>query len=203
MIYKVLLFSLISFSCFSQMIVTDAKLYEEIPARPVNLTENKETVFYVPANTDYQGLYFKIPNPACEDCHIRVTYEKAFLYDLGVLSGTWGTHSNTTFTTDFRDNDFKYTYDVNATLTFTFTGRRIQWFSEKRNNHGIVSVKITGELDATVDLYAATTANASVMVYDMAWDTAGTRTITIKLTGAKNPLATEVSMVHDYFRVTR
>lgn len=99
----------------------------------------------------------------------------------------------------FHKSTASYSPTTGAKLTVSFTGYKVEWFSEKARNHGIAGVKIDGVQQTSVDLYGNTTVNNSQKVFE--WTgTEGVHTIEITVTGTKNTAATESNVIHDYFR---
>src|SRR5690606_18210285 len=86
----------------------------------------------------------------------------------------------------------------------SFSGSRIEWYSEKRENHAIAAVSIDGGAETLIDLYEARTDNNSTLVF-AANVTPGNHVIKLRLTNTKNPSSTgspfPLSMVHDAFRI--
>lgn len=109
----------------------------------------------------------------------------------------------------YQDGTAQYTTTTGATATMTFTGNRVEYHAEKRFNHGIAEVSIVKHegtstvaisTNKVVDLYNARRDNAREMVFDSGPLTNGQYTITIRMTGTKNPLATETNIIIDYLK---
>jgi len=79
-----------------------------------------------------------------------------------------------------------YSNVANATHTTTFEGQKFQLIADKDPYRGIAEVWLDGVLVATVDLYAPTTTN-QVVEYESDTLSAGAHTVSIKVTGTKNP----------------
>jgi len=79
---------------------------------------------------------------------------------------------------------------------------KIEWHTEKRENHGIAAVSIDGGAPVDVDLYAARTDNNSLLVFTSpaGWTNA-THKIRVTYTGRKNAAATQTNLLHDRFVV--
>jgi hypothetical protein len=86
-----------------------------------------------------------------------------------------------------------------AYLELTFTGYQVEWWTEKRVNHGIATVEIDGGTPVDVDLYAATESNNTQKVFTSAVLSNSTHKIKVSYTGKKNTAATQTNLLHDYF----
>jgi len=93
---------------------------------------------------------------------------------------------------------------------------KIEWWTEKRENHGIASVQKLKEetVNGTtswvpdgpavdVDLYAARTDNNSLLVYTTPTMMNATNKVRFSFTGRKNPAATQSNILHDKFTIYR
>ncbi len=87
-----------------------------------------------------------------------------------------------------------------ATLSVPFTGEQIVLVSDKDPYRGIAEIIIDGVSRGTVDLYKDTTVN-QVEVYKSPILSAGAHTITIRVTGTKNPAARANFVRVDRFKV--
>lgn len=85
-------------------------------------------------------------------------------------------------------------------LTISFSGPRIRLFGVKAPNHGIGLVSIDGGASSEVDFYAATRAGDQLM-WESPQLTSGTHTLTLTVTGNKNPNSTGTSVVPDRVQV--
>ena len=116
-----------------------------------------------------------------------------------VYSAGWTHAANATWLDLYNGKTGSYSAIAGSTLTTSFTGYKIEMFSEKRNNHGIAEIKADGVVVGTVNLWDARTDNNSQKVFE--WTgTQGTHTIEIRVTGTGN--VADKSIIHDYFRVT-
>ena len=86
-----------------------------------------------------------------------------------------------------------------AVLDFAGTG--VSWIGAKDDNLGIANVYVDGVLEATVDQYAATPQREAVLfsVLDLP---PGPHTITVEVTGQRNPASTSARITLDAFDVT-
>jgi len=87
-----------------------------------------------------------------------------------------------------------------ATLSVPFTGEQIVLVSDKDPYRGIAQIIIDGVSRGTVDLYQDTTAS-QVDIYKSPVLSAGAHTITVKVTGTKNPAARANYVRVDRFKV--
>ena len=76
--------------------------------------------------------------------------------------------------------------DSGARATFTFTGTAVKWIGRRDAWSGMANVYIDGVLKTQVEDYASSDQPQSVL-YTITGLTAGTHTITIEVTGTKNP----------------
>lgn len=109
----------------------------------------------------------------------------------------WFHATNQTWTQTYYNKTGSYTGAVNASFETTFDGYKIEFWSEKRINHGIVGITIDGGAEALVDLYDPTSSNNSQKVWTSADLGSGTHKIKIRVTGNKAPAATEASIIVD------
>ena len=85
--------------------------------------------------------------------------------------------------------------------TFTFTGTGVDWIGYRGRYGGVVLVRLDGDLPTVLDTYSGTE-QVSVVVYSARGLAPGIHSLTIDLTGARNPLATNSETVVDAFDVT-
>src|SRR5436190_16592754 len=76
--------------------------------------------------------------------------------------------------------------DRGARATFTFSGTAVKWIGWRDAWSGIANVYIDGVLKTQVDDYAATDQPQSVL-YTITGLSSGTHTITVEVSGTKNP----------------
>jgi hypothetical protein len=81
-----------------------------------------------------------------------------------------------------------YTDNAQASCTFTFTGTSIKYIGTPSNNKGIASVQVDNDPPVDVDLYSPTLKWQQVL-YTNSNLSPGQHTITIVVTGRKNPLS--------------
>lgn len=85
---------------------------------------------------------------------------------------------------------------------FAFTGTGVDWIGYRGRYGGVVLVYLDGKLVTALDTYSATE-EVSVVVYSARGLAAGNHSLTIELTGARNPLATNSETAVDAFDVFR
>lgn len=89
---------------------------------------------------------------------------------------------------------------ANAYVEVTCTCYKIEWYSEKRENHGIASIQLDSSPAVDVDLYAARTDNNSTKVYTTPTTMVqATHKLRVNFTGRKNAAATQTNIIHDRF----
>ena len=86
-------------------------------------------------------------------------------------------------------------------LEITCVCYRVDWYNEKRENHGIAAVSVDGAAPKDVDLYDPRTDNNSLLVWTSPTMTNATHKIRVSYTGRKNPAATQTNLGHDYFKI--
>ena len=116
-----------------------------------------------------------------------------------VYFGNWLSFNNAVF----HNGTSTYATVVNSTITITFIGKRIEWWTEKTRNKGIAGLSIDNGPEINVDIYANTTVNGTEKVWESPLLSAGQHTLKIRLTNTKNPLATETTIIHDRILVTQ
>jgi hypothetical protein len=112
------------------------------------------------------------------------------------------------WTSVFEKQTCSYINTAGATLTYTFTGKRIEVWQEKTNNKGMIAISLgpgttASGAETTIDLYAATGVNNTQKVWESAELNPGTYTIKIRVTGTKVAASSNTYSVHDYFKVIK
>ena len=87
-----------------------------------------------------------------------------------------------------------------ATATFVFTGPSVSWIGSRAPQTGTARVSLDGALLKEVDTYSRTT-EIRVPVFTATGLVNERHTLTIEVTGAKNPAATSAAIVVDAFDV--
>jgi uncharacterized protein YjdB len=100
----------------------------------------------------------------------------------------------------FHDNTLSFSNVTNASMTISFVGSKIEWYTEKMNHHGIVAVSIDNGTETNIDLYAAAAVQQQ-LVYTSPAMTPGSHTFKIRATGTKNAASTGFYAIHDFVRV--
>ena len=90
-----------------------------------------------------------------------------------------------------------------AAATLTFTGTSVRWIGHRGSNAGIARVLIDGVLVATVDTWAGLQENFQGVMFSAGDLTDGTHTLTIQVSGLRNPSASGHRIVIDAFEVLR
>lgn len=98
-----------------------------------------------------------------------------------------------------------YTVVKDGSLETTFDGYKVEWFTEKRVNHGIAAVSIDGGPEISIDLYDPRTDNASMKVWTSPVLTSGVHKIKIRctLTKSNTGTGTDTNIIHDYFKILK
>jgi mannan endo-1,4-beta-mannosidase len=93
-----------------------------------------------------------------------------------------------------------WSLEANATLRFSFLGNQVQYLGVKDAHHGIVAVSFDGGAETLIDLYAPSR-QGNVVVWSSPVVAMGTHTVTLRVTGQKNPLSVGIVGTLDAFRV--
>ena len=141
---------------------------------------------YVDA-VDVTGSLLAVPRPPVwkryEQNAATVKYTGA--WSTSALAGmSGGTHASSHVTS--------------ATATFAFTGSRVRWVGKKAPNYGKAWVGIDASAPVLVDLYSAKPANQQ-RLFESALLRSGAHTITIRVSGARNPKSTYHYVAVDAF----
>lgn len=222
---KTLILILLSFTAFAQQpAVMDPVLVQDLDFTLVRPEFGK--VYRVMLRKDHALLAEGIADSTwvtiCYGCQITqptepkpdivVTTDSSPFHSRNAYYGNWRHASGSTWLKDFHEQTGSYTQTVNDSLVIEFDGYRIQWFTEKLNNHGMAEIKIDGKViefkeDGKtlpgLDLYAPGNVNNSQLVFDsqdhITLDN-GPHKLVIKPTGQKNPAATQDNVIHDYVK---
>ena len=100
----------------------------------------------------------------------------------------------------FLNGTLSYSNVANNTVTLSFVGNKIEWYTEKFKTHGIAAVSIDNGPEVNVDLYAATGVQ-KLLVYTSPALTQGTHSFKIRVTGTKNAASTGYYAIHDFVKV--
>ncbi|MGN9813431.1 glycoside hydrolase family 30 protein [Micromonospora sp. BQ11] len=99
-------------------------------------------------------------------------------------------------------NDNHYTTTAGATVTIPFTGTQIELYGARAANHGIAAVSIDNGTEMGVDYYAPTRVD-NVRLWTSPKLTPGAHTLKIRVTGTRNPAATNTYVTVDRVDVVR
>lgn len=116
-------------------------------------------------------------------------------------AAAWTHASGQVWNETYHNKTGSFSNVVNAALETTVDGYKIEFWSEKRVNHGLAAISIDGGAEVMVDLYDPTTGNNSQRVWTSADLVSGSHKIKIRVTGNKAPAATEASIIIDMFVV--
>jgi hypothetical protein len=95
----------------------------------------------------------------------------------------------------------QFTATVDARATFTFTGTGVSWLGYRGHFGGIVQVFLDGALVEEIDTFAPAD-EVPAVVFSRSGLAAGSHTLTVVLTGRKNPSADSSETAIDAFDVT-
>ncbi len=109
-------------------------------------------------------------------------------------TGTWTSGNDSRHS----GGSHKYSRTIGGTATLTFTGKEVTWLGLKGRELGIAGVYLDGQFQGNVDLY-----NNGYLFQQVLFSISGlrysTHTLMIKVTGTKNPSATDVYVSIDAF----
>jgi SpoIID/LytB domain protein len=131
---------------------------------------------YVDA-VDVAGTLLAVPRPPVWKRHEQTSSAVAY-------SGSWSSSA----LAGLSGGTHTYSHDTSATAVFTFTGSRVRWIGKRAANYGKAWVSVDASAPVLVDLYSATTRNRQ-RLFESATLATGRHTMTIRVTGTKNPKA--------------
>jgi hypothetical protein len=102
-----------------------------------------------------------------------------------------GWYNGPTTATGFTNNTLAYSVTPGSTLTFNWSGTKLEWFSEFKSTHGIAEVTVNG-IGRIINLASANTGPGIVAEWNLPQ---GNYTIVIKV-------LSKLPIVHDGFRTT-
>ena len=118
-----------------------------------------------------------------------------------IIAGSWSHFKGQVWNANHNALTFSFINDAaNAYIELTCTCYKIEWYSEKRNNHGIVSIQLDNGQATEIDLYDARTDNNSILVFTTPVLTNATHKLRVNYTGKKNSASTSTNIGHDYFK---
>jgi len=122
-----------------------------------------------------------------------------------IFVGSWQHFDNLSWTQSYINKTGSVATAPESTVTVAFNGIKVEWYSEKRENHAIVGISIDGGAETMLDLYEARTDNNSTLVFTASGLALANHTIRIRLTNTRNAASTgnpfAYSCVHDGIRV--
>jgi hypothetical protein len=104
--------------------------------------------------------------------------------------GTW--NNGPTTATGFTNNTIAWSVMRGASFSFSFTGRKLEWFSEYKLTHGRAEIMMDGTLQY---INLAKDNSGPGIVAEWSWPESGSHKIVVKVFDNK-------AVVHDGFRVT-
>ena len=117
-------------------------------------------------------------------------------------TGAW-THAGPSagYTNGDYDSTESWSTTAGDTMKVTFNGTAVQWIAPKNTNGGIASVSVDGGTPVNVDTYAASGKEFQQVLFSTTGLTAGSHTLTITVTGNKNPASSSDTVVVDAINV--
>ena len=149
---------------------------------PTNTATNTATATYTPTPAG-------VGNGKYENNNANVSY-----------TGTWSTVSNA----NASGGNYARSNVTNATASLTFHGTSISWVYARGPYYGKAEVKIDGVVIETIDEYVAGSTDVTTFSQPRSYTVAAgvSHTITIRVTGQKNPSAMDTRVGLDYFNVS-
>jgi alpha-tubulin suppressor-like RCC1 family protein len=112
------------------------------------------------------------------------------------VTPAWGRSS----TTGYSGNSYRISNAAGARADYRFTGQKVSLVSDVGNYRGTARISIDSVEVTTVDLYAASL-QRQVTVFTSGKLASGEHTVTVEVTGLKNPASRATYVVLDAFRV--
>lgn len=106
------------------------------------------------------------------------------------FTGSWV--KGPTNATGWHGNTIAFSNTPGATVTYTFTGRKIEFYAETLFTHGTGTVKIDNEPEVTVS-FKSPTKVLPAKIFEKSWTSDGPHTITVKVVSGY--------VLADYFKV--
>jgi hypothetical protein len=122
-----------------------------------------------------------------EDTNVGITYS---------TSPSWARSSST----GYSGNSYRISNGVGAKAEYTFTGAKVEFYSDRQIYRGKAKISIDSVEVTTVDLYSAVT-QKQVLAFASDPLGSGQHTITVEVTNQKNGLSRGYYVVVDCFRV--
>ncbi len=99
-------------------------------------------------------------------------------------------------------NDNHYSNRAGDSLTVSFSGDRLLWYGTKAPNHGILAVSLDGEAESFIDCWTNVRQDG-LLLYDTGSIGFGEHSLTVRVTGDRNALATDCYINADHIRIYR
>jgi hypothetical protein len=90
-----------------------------------------------------------------------------------------------------------------AQVTVTFTGTGIRWIGERGRARGIARVSLDGGAATDIDAFALLQDEYQAVLFSATGLASGTHTLTITVTGDKNPSSHGTNVIVDAFEIFR
>jgi len=146
------------------------------------------------ADPDNQGQLFEAPKLVLSQNINTIQQDNSSV----TYTGSWVNASDA----QFSGGSAIYSAAGTSTATFTFQGTKVKWIGFVGSTQGVARVYIDGAAVKDVDLYQPTSLyGAEVFTSDDL--SAGSHTLTIEVTGNRNPLSDGINVYVDAFDVTR
>jgi beta-galactosidase GanA len=118
-------------------------------------------------------------------------------------SGTWfhANTSNSNYTNGDYDSTESWSTTTGSSVTVPFNGTAVQWIGPKNNNGGIAAVSVDGGTPVNVDTYDANGKEFQQVLFSATGLSSGAHTLTITVTGNKNPASSADTIVIDAINV--
>lgn len=182
-------------SIFIKRLVTKVINVSEGTVTKMRTPPDSARLFIAPDGGIYEGVitWRKVGGPVEPPIGTETIIDGVTRDSRNQYTGTW-VHSTSSWTSVF-GGTASYSNTPGATLTISFTGNRIQWFSEKSNNKGEAMVSIDGSTEISVPLFATnpTPPNVKSMVYESPELPQGAHTFKIRVVSQ--------SVLHDEVKV--
>jgi len=131
----------------------------------------------------YRKLTTYVPEHHVDERHANVSYD-----------GSWHNwQGNPSYSCTER-----YCYTADSTSTFSFTGNRVVYYGTRRDDLGMAEILLDGQLVNTVDCYNTEPQYFSPL-YVSPQIQEGEHTLTVKVTGNKNPSSSGHTIIVDAF----
>jgi hypothetical protein len=107
---------------------------------------------------------------------------------------------NPTWCLKFNQGSCSFAETPNATITYTFIGKRIEVWGEKGKNKGLAGFKIDHITEQVKDLYTAEVSNDKELIFEADLPQ-GEHILTIRATGNKNASSTAAFVLVDFLKI--